>query len=145
LELDAFGPPPLLPSNILILGIIIIAACLLFFYNGEYKRLQHEEMNTRLTDMETSSLLHQHDSSLYVPPSTITSLDDSANNPSHLVRIGSSDNSNDHRPTFVTTSLWTTDNSTSVDVRHSQTAPQSNAVQQSWQQTLVRAATQNEY
>jgi hypothetical protein len=44
IEVPRFGPPPLLPSNFFILGVLIIAAVLLLFYNGEYKRLKHEKL-----------------------------------------------------------------------------------------------------
>jgi hypothetical protein len=45
---SAFGPPPFLPSNAFILGIMILAAVMLVFFKGEYKRLQHEGENTHL-------------------------------------------------------------------------------------------------
>jgi hypothetical protein len=44
IEVPRFGPPPLLPSNFFILGVLIVAAILLLFYNGEYKRLKHEKL-----------------------------------------------------------------------------------------------------
>ncbi|KAJ1427351.1 major facilitator superfamily domain-containing protein, partial [Ochromonadaceae sp. CCMP2298] len=42
IEQPSFGPPPLLPANAFILGVIFIALLIVQFYSGEYKRLQNE-------------------------------------------------------------------------------------------------------
>lgn len=43
LELEAFGPPPLLPSNVFIVTVLLGATCALFWYKGHYKRSLFEQ------------------------------------------------------------------------------------------------------
>lgn len=43
IDVDPFGPPPFLPSNFFIIGILLLAFIILLFYKGEYKRMQHDK------------------------------------------------------------------------------------------------------
>lgn len=60
IDTPAFGPPPLLPSNAFIVAIIVSAAVIVCFYQGEYRRLERES----LLD---SNRLHEDSSSLLTP------------------------------------------------------------------------------
>ena len=44
IDVPAFGPPPLLPSNVFIVASITAAAIIVCFYHGEYKRLERESL-----------------------------------------------------------------------------------------------------
>ena len=50
IDAEPFGPPPFTPSNAFILGVMLLAAFILIFYHGEYKRLNHEGANTHLDE-----------------------------------------------------------------------------------------------
>lgn len=43
LKAEAWGPPPFLPSNVFMLSLLLVAIASLFFYNGQYYRLQCEQ------------------------------------------------------------------------------------------------------
>lgn len=62
IDTPSFGPPPLLPSNAFIVAIIVIAAVIVYFYQGEYRRLERESLLDRLPDR-----LHEDSSSLLTP------------------------------------------------------------------------------
>jgi len=62
IDTPAFGPPPLLPSNAFIVAIIVSAAVIVCFYQGEYRRLERESLLDRLPDR-----LHEDSSSLLTP------------------------------------------------------------------------------
>jgi len=53
LEVPAVGPPPFLPSNFFIIGVLFVAFAVLQFFNGPYKRLAHEALKTPLLDPES--------------------------------------------------------------------------------------------
>eukprot|EP01034_Spumella_vulgaris_P022758 gene22758-28917_t len=62
LEEDNVGPAPLLPSNFFIMGVILVSCVMLWYYNGQYKRLQND-VNTQQepllrgsTDFNTDSV-----------------------------------------------------------------------------------------
>lgn len=85
LDEPRFGPPPLLPSNVFILGVLLVAGVLLMFYDGEYRRMKHEKTEP-VEESEVQGLIENE---AYTPPSHQLP-DDSS-----LVRVtdGSQDNS----------------------------------------------------
>ena len=59
-----FGPPPFLPSNLVIFSLLLVAAGTLFFYNGDYKRMHLEKKKSKdINNGEVDVGIHQKDSS----------------------------------------------------------------------------------
>lgn len=56
LRVSAFGPPPFLPSNAFLLGMVAVANIVLYFYHGEYHR-HNMETAAAVPQEATDSLL----------------------------------------------------------------------------------------
>lgn len=95
IEVPRFSPPPFLPVNFFMLGVLLIAGVLLLFYDGEYKRMKHEKMEH----------LDEESNNGYHPPlisSSSTGLESQAMEDSSLVRItDSADNSLQHETSLA--------------------------------------------
>jgi len=73
IDAPAFGPPPLLPSNVFVVAIIISAFVIVCFYRGEYRRLERESLlDSRLHEDSSSSLLNPLTGYLNTPLSLFT-------------------------------------------------------------------------
>lgn len=75
IDVPAFGPPPLLPSNFFIIGIIICAFIIAMLYQGKYRRLENESLRDQLID-QTDFLL-SNTSNHNIDPLNTTSNNDS--------------------------------------------------------------------
>ena len=97
LSIPRLGPPPLLPSNIFILGIIVLALILLQFYSGAYKRHEHEHLiRPLLSDSAVNPM--DNDRSFYSDPSSGESCSTTSQDIANMVRVASSDNSSNIFP-----------------------------------------------
>jgi hypothetical protein len=107
-----------LPSNLFIIAILAVAAVALLFYNGEYKRLQHEGEDAQLDDADQTNPLHTDKSkSALMRRSTKGSED------VNLVRVGSNDGSNSNNSQIFNQSASVAVHSTSVNIWNASKQP----------------------
>ncbi len=99
LEENPFGPPPFLPSNVFIIGILAVAAVALIFFKGEYKRLQHEGEDAQLDDLEPSNPLQGNGASDDAK-SKLLRRSTKGSEDVNLVRVGSNDGSSNNSQIF---------------------------------------------
>jgi hypothetical protein len=61
IEVPRFAPPPFLASNFFVVGVLIIAALILVFYNGDYRRMKHEQLLETEIEVELGMIVDERE------------------------------------------------------------------------------------